>query len=139
MREEEIGSEHINYIDYHTTKHPEEGSNTPHKYIPLWSVQVHKNFNFNYDPPNKREEFYKKSDLLRTKIGIPIGDNGVIVAFRVRFLDQNYNFVREWEITGNNPKFDDPFYGGSPRDIDGVYVNMSPTEVRRRYFPEDIQ
>ena len=123
VREGEVGSQPIRHTVYHSSIQMGGGHF-------LWQVIVHKDYDFNYAFDN---------DKLHAKAGVPIGDNSVIVFFMMNLV-KNKMGSHQWSIRLTRDRFDfrDPFYSGSAGGVEGVYVDMSPTEVRRRYFPEDI-
>ena len=108
-----------------------------------WSVKVLKNFNFTpraVDPRGRWAKHYKR----HKQAGIPIGNDSVITRLFLKLYEypHKYSYIssvyygwRLWRLP--NPKsFESPF---NLQDVDhGIYVKMSPTEVRRRYFPEDM-
>ena len=79
------------------------------------------------------------------KTGIPIGNETVIQRIWMPIQEDNLLVVYNWKIhysSPNNYPIDNLVYGHGGVQWayadKGIYINMSPTEVRRRYFPEDI-
>ena len=72
------------------------------------------------------------------KKGIPISEHSVIHKFWFLATEgDSYETYYAWQIWAMpNPI---PFEPSKMGHDDGVYVNMLPEEVRRRYFPEDIE
>jgi len=90
---------------------------------------------FNFNPEYWGEQAKKKSQR-----GIPIGSEQVIFSIELIIETQETPLRYIWRIATYDSG-EVPFHrhGGvsSNRDL-GIYVNISPTEVRQRYFPEDL-
>ena len=131
--------EHTHYLHYHSFKLRDGGNKHS---TPLWSIYVHKDFDPNHISDLRTRAEGRGKLMAPDKVGIPIGDNGVIVKFQVKLTTTNFTATQKWEIQSLSPitqyNFSDPFYSDDPNEVDGVYINMSPTEVRQRYFPEDL-
>ena len=108
-----------------------------------WNIRIAKNFDFNYVADYREgatSGYFKDKRMLMAKWGIPIGNDGVIIQFAMGPTGITRQY---WNVDDMRPRSkvrSDPFYGKyGELGAKGVYVNMSPTEVRQRYFPEDIQ
>ena len=80
------------------------------------------------------------------KTGIPIGDNTFIQKIWMTITEDDYEVMYSWKIhykSPNNYPIDNLIYGSGAAEWafadQGIYINMLPAEVRRRYFPEDIE
>ena len=134
-------TEDTNYLTYYASSAPKNGNVHSNR---SWVIVVYKYVSQNYKDKIRRASQGRGEVLFPNKTGIPIGNDSFISYFHV-ILPGNYGDVQKWEVSGGifsrkfKADFRDPFYSESPTTVDGVYVNMSPTEVRRRYFPEDIE
>ena len=96
-------------------------------------------------PPGNPSAELKKHQEKTLKKGIPFNEqNSVLYSFFFTVMEGDYELLYYWELNDfPNPR---PFMssnrpGGAVnlvRDV-GAYVKMLPSEVRRRYFPEDIE
>ena len=130
--------EHINHYGY-SSKYESSDKKIS------WIIGVAKDFDFNYTVSRSEgstEGYFKDSSMLTAKWGIPIGNDGVIGSFSMQIQSGSYTGPRFWSVGAIRPNSvvrSDPFYGEyGEKGAKGVYVNMSPTEVRQRYFPEDL-
>ena len=114
-----------------------------------WRIGVA--WNFISDPPKNpttSDAVYtrNKEEALRMKnLGIPIGDSRVIYMFEFLIRDQEGALAidHHFRITGGNrrgpiERFRNWIDHHEITDSGG-YIKMLPAEVRRRYFPEDIE
>ena len=106
-----------------------------------WSVNVLRNFDFTRFVEGDSSGYWQKIYKRKPQVGIPIGDGSVITRLFLKLYEYPVIYSDLYYTWGifPNPNPNNPFYDFNGRHIDhGVYVNMLPEEVRRRYFPEDI-
>ena len=133
-------TEDTNYLVQSIKSKPKNGNRYSNR---AWRIEVYKYINPNFKTKLQRQSQVGKL-VFPDKIGIPIGDDSVITSFEINPPQKNFFGSRKWALTDLlfyrilEHHFSDPFYGDR-EDKEGVYVNMSPTEVRARYFPEDIE
>ena len=108
---------------------------------PKANLGVLKDFDYStFKIPEDREGYWAKIAERKKTLSIPIDDNHVISGMRLVLYDHPNKYMGNisYNYSIQHGSARDPFANETYND-QGVYIKMLPAEVRRRYFPEDIE